>query len=184
MTACGKQRKKRTPENPRKRWVNQSGHICKFCNREFRNGNALGGHAIRCKKNPDRVVGNGLQGRKNTPASNLKRRIAQIAHIESRTGHQMMPSYNPGSIPIIEEYGRKHGYKFQHAENGGEFHIAALGYWVDAYDAEKNVVLEYDESHHFDSEGNLRERDRQRQKEIEEHLGCEFIRIKCHSLKQ
>ena len=27
---------------------------CKFCGKEFRNGRALGGHVVSCKKNPDR----------------------------------------------------------------------------------------------------------------------------------
>ena len=40
----------------------------------------------------------------------------------------MVPSYNPKSIPIIEEFGKANGYNFQHAENGGEFYIKTLGY--------------------------------------------------------
>jgi len=57
-------------------------------------------------------------------------------------------------------------------------HIKELGYWVDGYDKEKNVVLEVDESFHFDIEGNLKEKDIQRQKEITEFLKCKFIRIR------
>ena len=74
---------------------------------------------------------------------------------------------------IIEEYSKKNGYNFQHAENGGEYHIEELGYWVDAYDKEKNTVLEYDELHH----NRQQDKDNKRQNEIINHIKCRFIRI-------
>jgi hypothetical protein len=72
----------------------------------------------------------------------------------------------------------------QHAENDGEFHIKELGYWVDGYDKENNIVYEWDEHRHFDVYGMLTPKDIQRQKEIEEHLHCKFIRIKEENLCQ
>ncbi|KKL84483.1 hypothetical protein LCGC14_1964280 [marine sediment metagenome] len=102
-----------------------------------------------------------------------KHRLIRIKQIKERHG-QATPNYNPEACKFIEEYGRKHGYKFQHAENGGEFYIKGLGYWVDGYDREKNVVIEYDEPHHT----RRVEKDKQRQQEIQEHLGCKFIRIR------
>jgi len=86
-------------------------------------------------------------------------------------------SYNPSSIPIIEQYGKQNGYNFQHAENGGEYKIPYTMYSVDGYDEEKNVVIEYDEKHHFNLEGILKEKDIKRQKEIIDILGCKFVRI-------
>ena len=62
----------------------------------------------------------------------------------------------------------------QHAENGGEFHINELGYWVDGYSKEKNIVIEYYEKFHSK---NI-ERDLRRQTEITKLLNCEFIIIK------
>jgi len=53
-----------------------------------------------------------------------------------------------------------------------------VAYFLDAYDHENNVVLEIDESHHFNVYGNLKESDICRQKEIESFLGCKFYRIK------
>ena len=79
---------------------------------------------------------------------------------------------------LIEEYGKKNGYNFRHALNGGEYYIKEIGYWVDGYDKEKNVVIEVDEPHHFKSDGTLQEKDLIRQKEIEDFLKCKFIRIK------
>jgi len=84
-------------------------------------------------------------------------------------------SYNPNSIPIIEEYGKLRGYNFQHAENGGEYNVC--GYFVDGYDKEKNVVIEYDEKHHFTKNGVLKDRDVIRQQDIMNELSCKFIRI-------
>jgi hypothetical protein len=90
----------------------------------------------------------------------------------------LFPNYNVNAIPIIEQYGKKYGYNFQHAENGGEYYVEELGYYLDGYDTEKNVVIEIDESHHFNKNGFLKKRDIIRQDRIENLLGCKFIRIK------
>lgn len=52
----------------------------------------------------------------------------------------------------------------------------AEGYFVDAYDKERNIVLEYYEpAHYVDVENNvLCEKDIIRQTSIIEHLHCEF----------
>jgi galactitol-specific phosphotransferase system IIB component len=110
-----------------------------------------------------------------------KQRIITLSHIEQRlsNGGQITPSYNISSIPIIEQKAMELGITdLQHAENGGEYYIRELGYFLDGYSKEKNVVIEYDEKYHFDKSGNLRERDVIRQNEIQQLLGCEFIRIK------
>lgn len=81
------------------------------------------------------------------------------------------PAYNPEACKLIEEYGKKHGYDFQHAENGGEVYID--GYFVDGYDEEQNVVIEYYEKWHK----RQREEDRKRKKEIIEATNCSFIEV-------
>jgi hypothetical protein len=106
-----------------------------------------------------------------------KMRVSTIKYLESVKG-QLAPRYNKNSIELIEDFGKSNGYNFQHAENGGEYHIEELGYFLDAYDKEKNVVLEIDEPRHFDNNGELLEKDKIRQKEITELLGCSFYRIK------
>jgi len=84
-------------------------------------------------------------------------------------------AYNKSSIPIIEQYGNDNGYKFQHAENGGEYQIPGTTFFVDGYDKEKNVVLEYDEQYHMDTKQQIK--DLERQQIIIEILKCKFIRI-------
>jgi hypothetical protein len=84
-------------------------------------------------------------------------------------------AYNKKSIPIIEQYAEENGYEFQHAENGGEYHIPNTTYIVDGYDIDNNVVIEFDEKYH--SRGDMPERDLIRQNEIGNQLKCKFIRI-------
>ena len=97
---------------------------------------------------------------------------------------QAFPFYNSNACRVIEEYGKMFEYNFQHAENGGEYHIKELGYFVDGYDKDKNVVIEVDEEHHFDIDGNLLEKDKNRQQEIENYLDCKFIRIRFNDWRE
>ena len=55
----------------------------------------------------------------------------------------------------------------QHAQNGGEHYVKELGYWLDGYSPEKNIVIEYYEDRHRRQV----EKDNQRQKEIMELYG-------------
>lgn len=85
------------------------------------------------------------------------------------------PNFNPKACKIIEQYGKDNNYNFQHALNIGEFYIKELGYWVDGYDKDKNVVIEYMEKHHNNSKN--KEKDLKRKERIKDFLKCEFIEI-------
>jgi len=85
------------------------------------------------------------------------------------------PNYNSKACQIIEEFGKENGYNFQHALNGGEFHIKELGYWVDGYDKEKNTVIEYQEKYHLNPK--RIEKDKRRKEEIIKILKCKFIYV-------
>jgi hypothetical protein len=86
------------------------------------------------------------------------------------------PWYNKTACKYFDELNKQNGWNLQHAENGGEFYIEELGYWADAYDKEKNIVVEYDEPKHYKINGELKEKDVHRMNEIYEHLKCEFWR--------
>ena len=58
--------------------------------------------------------------------------------------------------------------------NGGEVKI--IGYSLDAYDSQLNIVIEYDEPRHFNLNGRLKEKDIKRMDEIKNHLKCDFYR--------
>jgi hypothetical protein len=117
------------------------------------------------------------KGKTMSPESKLKCRTSTLEYL-SKVNGQLAPRYNVNSIPIIEEYGKRYGYNFKHAENGGEYHIKELGYFVDGYDKDRNVVIEIDEKHHFNIDGSLKKEDIDRENEIRNFIGCEFIRIK------
>lgn len=116
-------------------------------------------------------------GKSHTEETKLKMRLSTLSYLESLKG-QLAPRYNRDSISLIEKYGEQNGYRFMHAENGGEYFIKELGYFVDAYDPVMNVVLEIDEKHHYGKDGELIEKDRVREREIKKLLRCKFIRIK------
>ena len=121
------------------------------------------------KKNPK-------YGKSDSNETRRLKRIAAINHIKRRikNGGQMVPSYNLEACKLIDNFGENNGYIFQHAENGGEFYIKELGYWVDGYSPSKNIVIEYMEKWHK----NQKEKDERRKKEIIKELGCKFIEIK------
>ena len=116
-------------------------------------------------------------GQFHTTESKMKMRLSRIKEIESKFG-QIIPNYNPIACQYFNNLMKINGCYIQHAENGGEFHINELGYWLDGYDAENNVAYEYDEKHHYDGMGKLKSKDIIKEMEIKSLLNCEFIRIK------
>lgn len=105
-----------------------------------------------------------------------KIRLSIIKDLENKLGHQLHPNYNKTACKIFEQINIEFGWHGQHAENGGEYHIKELGYWVDYYEPNLNIVIEYDEKKH--NYGNSPIKDEMRQKEIENLLNCKFYRIK------
>jgi len=120
-------------------------------------------------------------GKPHTEETKRKMRLSTLEYLKQQNG-QLAPRYNRDSIKHIEEYGRINNLKFMHAENGGEYFVSGLGYFLDGYDPINNIAIEFDEKHHFDSEGNLKRQDVEREKQIRELLQCKFIRIKYDSI--
>ena len=89
-------------------------------------------------------------------------------------------NYNPRACAYFDQLSKDKGWKLQHALNGGEKHIITekFSYWLDAYDSERNIVVEYDEPKHYDKEtGQLRLKDILRQKDIISSINCQFYRF-------
>jgi len=114
-----------------------------------------------------------LTGRKHSRETRRKMRLAAIARIG--LGGQKYPCFNSNACDIFEEINNEMGWDGQHARRRGEYHIKKLGYWVDYYEPNQNVVIEYDERAH-NNNGKI-EKDNLRQKEIIELLHCSFYRI-------
>jgi hypothetical protein len=104
-------------------------------------------------------------------------RLNTINRITSLFGGEFHPSFNKKACKYFDLLMLETNTHIQHALNGGEYYIEELGYWVDGYDKENNIVYEFDEKYHFNKDGNLKLKDIQRQKLITEHLKCKFIRI-------
>lgn len=90
---------------------------------------------------------------------------------------KFVPNHNPFSCEIFDEISKITGTKISHARNGGEFYIQSLGYWVDGYDSEYNIVYEWDEPRKFNSDGSLKESHIARESRIQSELNCKIVRI-------
>lgn len=112
------------------------------------------------------------KGKKFSENHKRSLRIARAEFIRKFDGG---PSFNPDACKYFDELNKQNGWNLQHALNGGEIYLNELGYWVDAYDEERNIVVEYDEPYHFRNE-NVIQRDYNRMKNIITHLHCRFFR--------
>ena len=83
------------------------------------------------------------------------------------------PQYNKSACVIFEEINKEMGWNGRHAENGGEFLIKELGYWVDYYEPNLNIVIEFDEPRHKYK----KTQDSIRQTRIVDLLNCKFYRL-------
>ena len=77
------------------------------------------------------------------------------------------PNYNHKACNWLEIFDKTNNTKGKYATNGGEFFIESLGYFLDYINHDLKIIMEWDEEHHFDANGNLAERDLIRQQTIE-----------------
>jgi hypothetical protein len=105
-----------------------------------------------------------------------KLRISNInkINLNKKENHQIMPFYNRKACEYFNNLMKNNNCFIKHAENGGEYYIKELGYFVDI---KNNTVYEWDEKQHF-RKNNLRDKDIIRQNEITNLLKCKFVRIK------
>lgn len=73
-------------------------------------------------------------------------------------------------------------WNLQHTMNGGEYHIKELGYWLDAFDKNTNIVVEWYEKHHFVG-GKLKQKDIKRKDNIKQLVKCRFIGYNWNGIK-
>jgi len=111
---------------------------------------------------------NPFHGKTHTEEHKLKCRERAIFQMEVSG-----PAYNKQACKYFDKLNLEMGWSGQHAENGGE--IIIEGYFVDFYDAERNIVVEYDEPHH--EKPSVKKKDRQKERIILKSIGCEFYRF-------
>jgi len=112
-------------------------------------------------------------GKKLSIEAKKKMRLSKIKQIEKRIfmGSPIRIQIGKNEKQILDKVELDNNIKL-------ERQFMFRGYFLDGYDKENNVVYEVDEKQHFDCLGNLKEKDIQRQSEIEHYLNCDFIRIK------
>lgn len=101
----------------------------------------------------------------------------RIINIERKIqdGTLSWPNYNRTACDLFWKLEEDLGWNGYYATKNNEKRIGR--YWVDYYEPRINVVIEFDEPYHFDKCGNLKQRDIDRQRWIENRIGCNFFRI-------
>ncbi len=106
-------------------------------------------------------------------AKNIKRkqRISKINYIQNQKNNGLPLS------PIIGKYETKILDYLEESINDKIIRqYPVCGYFLDGYSKLRNIAFEIDEPRHFTEEQMIK--DKYRQREIEEELGCTFMRIK------
>ena len=115
----------------------------------------------------------GKRGKKVSEEARKNLRLGQLNRLQQMYG-QLFPNYNKNICKVFDEINRTLVWNGVHAENGGEYHLKNLGYWLDYYEPTQNVVIEFYEKYHFTRKGQF-EKDELRRKEIVQELNCRFI---------
>lgn len=149
----------------RHRWLRDTREN-RSCNKCVRSGarNGMAGTSRCGKDNPN--YGNKWSKKQKT----RMREISVKKYIER--GY-ILTNYNPNACKYFDRLSKEKKWNLQHAENGGE--VVVNGYFLDAYDKDRNIVVEYDEPNHFLG-GKLKQKDVDRMNEIKQTMGCTFYR--------
>lgn len=122
--------------------------------------------------------GKGNTEKKHTEETKRKMRLSRIKNIRKNYGNPF-PNYNKEACEYFREFDKEHNTKGRYAVyGGGEYLIEELGYWPDYINFDKKLIIEWDDPKHYRN-GRLKQKDKQRQKEIQEYYSdFKFIRIK------
>ena len=92
-----------------------------------------------------------------------------------KDGILIWPNYNKEACRIFKSIDNDLNWNGIYATKGKEKRIGR--FWVDYYEPNQNIVIEYDEPYHFDKKGNLKPKDIKRQNWIVNRIRCRFYRI-------
>jgi hypothetical protein len=105
-------------------------------------------------------------------------RLSLIKRLEK---HDMCyPNYNLNACEYFKKFDEEHNTKGRYAVyGGGEYKIKELGYFVDYINFDLKLIMEWDETAHYDMDDKLMEKDRIRQEQIQRFFSdFKFKRIK------
>lgn len=117
----------------------------------------------------------GFEGKLHSAATRQKmsERRSQLLLNRYGTGVQISPWYNKTACALFDKLNVERGWNGYHAENGGEFYIG--GYWLDYYEPNQNIVIEFDEPRHKIPSHAIK--DKIKQDYVTDALQCKFYRI-------
>jgi hypothetical protein len=107
-------------------------------------------------------------GKKASDETKRKMRISAIAYRKS-IDPGWHPSYNKKACEYFRNFDNENMTNGQHAENGGEYYLEELGYYLDYINFDKKLIIEFNERRHY-ANGKLKEYDRIREKEIKNYF--------------
>lgn len=118
------------------------------------------------------------KGQKRTSESKKKMRLSRIKVIQKQHG-QVFPTYNFGACEFFKQFDIDFKTRGRYGTDGEEYYIKELGYWLDYINFDLNLIVEWDEEFHYNADGSLKEKDIQRQKEIQAYFpDFRFVRIR------
>ena len=106
------------------------------------------------------------------PLTKEKLRKARINQIRKNHG-LCFPNFNHAACAYFDKINKEFGWNLRHALNGGEIEMG--GYFLDAYDEGRNIIVEYDELKHK-VDKRREKKDREKESFLMRKLGCQFYR--------
>ena len=122
---------------------------------------------FRCgEKNP-------FYGKKHDDETRKRMRISALKRISKNGGGANIGKKENDYFFYLEK--EKNWDGVFHGKSGKQFIVWELGYSIDYYEPNLNIVVEYDEPKHYRC-GILKSKDVERMNIIKSHLGCRFFR--------
>lgn len=86
---------------------------------------------------------------------------------------------NKKSCEFFNFLNQKMNWNGKHAfNNDTKMEHKELGYLIDYYEPNLNIIVEWDEERHYYKNGELKDKDIKRQNNLKNHLNCQFYRIR------
>lgn len=122
------------------------------------------------KKRSEKLKGHPNYLKSQSESAKQKIAIASRIAIKKRIekyGVIPLPNFNIKACEYFKKFDEENNTKGKYAlYGGGEYYVKELGYWLDYINFEKKLIIEWDEKHHYTSDGFLKEKDIIRQKKI------------------
>lgn len=127
-------------------------------------------HKQHMRDNAKININYGMKNKNHSKETKQNMRISAIKYIKETCGG-IRPNIGRNEKHFLDEIELSNNIKIRRDK-------WTCGYKLDGYCEELNLAIEVDEKVHFDFDGNLRPKDIERQKSIEQKLGCKFLRIR------